>query len=321
MDHRDGAAAGLTAAVRRDLNLDRNGQSMKNVSSFAKSAALALGILVCAAVAARAQEPTKGYAPVNDLQLYYEIHGDGTDEPLVLLHGSYMSIESNWSSWIGAFAKQGKVIALEMQGHGRTADIERAFSYASLADDVAALLEHLHVKRADLLGYSMGGGVAMQVAIRHPAKVRKLVSVSAVFRHDGWVQPALDAYRHMSADAFKGSPIEADYKRLSPTPDAFPSFVKRVIAMDLEPYDFGAERLAATKAPFFFIHGDADGVRLEHISEMFRIKGKELFGDLQPRSASRLAILPDTTHVSLMQRADAIVPMVNAFLDAATAPH
>jgi pimeloyl-ACP methyl ester carboxylesterase len=306
--------------VRRNLDLDRNGQAMKNVSSFARPAALALGLLLCAAAAARAQEPTKGYAPVNGLRLYYEVHGSGVDEPLVLLHGSYMSIESNWSGWIDAFAKQRKVIALEMQGHGRTADIERAFSYASLADDVAALLGHLHVKRADLLGYSMGGGVAMQVAIRHPAQVRKLVSVSAVFRHDGWVQPALDAYQHMSADAFKGTPIEADYKRLSPTPEAFPSFVKRVIAMDLEPYDFGAERLAATQAPFFFIHGDADGVRLEHISEMFRIKGKELFGDLQPRSESRLAILPDTTHVSLMQRADAIVPMVNAFLDAPTAP-
>jgi pimeloyl-ACP methyl ester carboxylesterase len=162
----------------------------------------------------------------------------------------------------------------------------------------------------------MGGGVAMQVAIRHPAKVRKVVSVSAVFRYDGWVKEALDLYPKLTAEMFKGSPIEAEYKKLSSTPDEFPRFVKRVIAMDLKPYDFGAAKLKATKAPIFFIHGDADGVRLDHISEMFRLKGDEIFGDMRPRSASRLAILPNTTHVTLMEKSNAIIAMVNDFLDA-----
>ena len=142
----------------------------------------------------------------------------------------------------------------------------------------------------------------MQCAIRHPEKVRKVVSISAVFRHDGWVKEALDAFPKLTSEMFKGSPIETEYKKLSPTPDEFPNFVKRVISMDLKPYDFGADKLKATKAPMFFIHGDADGVRLEHIAEMFRLKGEEIFGDMRPRSESRLAILPDTTHVTLMER-------------------
>lgn len=146
--------------------------------------------------------------------------------------------------------------------------------------------------------------------------MRKVVSISAVFRHDGWVKEALDQFPKFTWEMFKGSPIETEYKKLSPTPDEFPSFVRRVIAMDLKPYDLGADKLKATKAPMFFIHGDADGVRLEHISEMFRLKGDEIFGDMRPRSASRLAILPDTTHVTLMERMPVIVPMVNDFLDA-----
>jgi len=263
-----------------------------------------------AAVSAQAQKPTTGYAPVNNLKMYYEIHGSG--EPLVCTVRS----TSNWPEWIGEFSKTRKVIAVEMQGHGRTADINRNFSYENLADDIAAMLDYLKIKQADLLGYSMGGGVAMQVAIRHPEKVRKVVSISAFFRRDGLVKEALDAFPKLTADTFKGSPIETEYKKLSPTPNEFPSFVKRVIAMELRPYDFGADRLKATKAPFLFIHGDADGIRLDHIAEMFRLKGDEIHGDLRPRSDSRLAVLPDATHVTLMEKGNAIIPMVNDFLDA-----
>jgi pimeloyl-ACP methyl ester carboxylesterase len=283
-----------------------------------KTAALIFSVLLSTAVSAQAQKPTTGYAPVNGVNMYYEIHGSGSGEPLVLLHGSFMTISSsfNWTGWIGELSKTRKVIAVEMQGHGRTRDINRDFSYESLADDIAALLDHLKITQADLFGYSMGGGVAMQVAIRHPEKVRKVVSMSAVFRHDGWVKEALDAFATFTADAFRGSPIETEYKRLSPTPNEFPNFVKRVIAMDLKPYNFGADKLKATKAPFFFIHGDADGARLDHIAEMFRAKGDEIMGDMRPRSESRLAVLPNTTHVSLSEQSKTIVPMVNDFLDA-----
>src|SRR5215813_5341130 len=278
-----------------------------------KTTALLLMMLVPAVVLAQ-EKPTMGYAPVNGLKMYYEVHGSG--DPVVLLHGAFMTITNNWTGWIGELSKTRKVIAVEMQGHGRTADIPRDITYENLADDVAALLAHLKIPRADLIGYSMGGAVAMQCASRHPDKVRKVVVISSMFRRDGMVKEALDVFPKLTADAFKGSPIEAEYKKLSPTPDDFPNFVKRILATATKVYDFGSDKLKATTAPMFFIHGDADGIRLEHVAEMFRLKGGEVHGDLKPRSASRLAILPNTTHVTLMQRMAVIVPMENDFLDA-----
>jgi len=263
---------------------------------------------------AAAQEPKTGYAPVNGLKMYYEIHGQG--DPVVLLHGAFMTITNNWTEMIAQLSKTRQVIAVEMQGHGRTADINRDFSYENLADDIAALLDYLKIKQADVLGYSMGGGVAMQLAIRHPEKVRKVVSISAVFRSDGMVKEAIELFPRLEAGMFKGSPIETEYKKLSPTPDQFEAFVKHVVQLASKPYDFGAEKLKATTAPMLFIHGDADGVRLDYIAEVFRLKGGDIHGDLRPRSESRLAILPDATHVTLMNKLDVIVPMVNDFLNA-----
>jgi pimeloyl-ACP methyl ester carboxylesterase len=277
-----------------------------------KTACLLMTLVMTAASAQH--KPTTRYAPVNGVNMYYEVHGSG--DPVVLLHGAFMTITNNWTGWIDELSKTRKVIAVEMQGHGRTADIPRDITYENLAGDVAALLDHLKIPRADLIGYSMGGAVAMQCAIRHPDKVRKVVVISSRFRHDGFVKEGLDAIAKLTADTFKGSPIEAEYKKLSPAPDQFENFVKRVVAMASKPFDFGADKLKATEAPMFFIHGDADGVRLAHVAEMFRLKDGEIHGDMKPRSASRLAILPDTTHVTLMQRIPIIVPMVNDFLDA-----
>lgn len=278
--------------------------------------ALSLSMLITLAlsgVVSGQQKPTAGYAPVNGLKMYYEIRGQG--EPVVMLHGAFMSITA-WNDWINELAKTRKVIAVEMQGHGRTADIKRDITFENLSDDVAALLDHLKIQNADIVGYSLGGGVAIQTAIRHPEKVRKVVSISAPFRLDGWVKEGREAIPNITAELFKGSPIEAEYKRLSPTPDKFPDFVKHVVAMASKPYDFGAEKFKATKAPMFFIHGDADGVRLDHIAEMYRLKGGgNIHGDTQPHPESRLAILPGTTHVTLMERRQTIVPMINDFLD------
>lgn len=262
------------------------------------------------------------YANVNGLKMYYEIHGSG--DPVVLLHGAFMTITINWTApwgngaanWIDELSKTRKVIAIEMQGHGRTADINRDITDENLADDVAALLDHLKISQADLIGYSMGGGVAMHCAIRHPDKVRKVVVISSVFRQDGMVKEAIDAIPQLTADAFKDSPIETEYKKLSPTPDDFPNFVKRMAAASTKGQDISADKLKATTAPMFFIHGDADGIRLEHVAEMFRLKGGGVHGDMGPRSESRLAILPNTTHVTLIDRMSVIVPMVNDFLDA-----
>lgn len=278
-----------------------------------KTTALLLLMLVPTLVSVQ-QKPTTGYALVNGLKMYYEVHGSG--EPVVLLHGAFMMITNNWNGWIEELAKTRKVIAIEMQGHGRTEDIARAMSSENLADDVAALLGHLKIPRADLIGYSMGGGVAMQCAVRHPDKVRKVVVISSPFRRDGVVKEGADALKNLSPELFIGSPLEVDYKKLSPTPDDFPKFVKHMVAVMSKAHDLDAAKLKSTPAPMFFIFGDADGIRLEHIAEMFRLKGGEVHGDMRLRSASRLAILPDTTHVTLMQHAAVIVPMVNDFFDA-----
>src|SRR5262249_55160177 len=136
------------------------------------------------------QKSSAGYAPVGGLKMYYEIHGSG--EPVVLLHGAFMAISGDWNDWIKELSKTRKVIAVEMQGHGRTADISRDLTYENLADDVAALLDHLHIPSADVVGYSLGGGVAIECAIRHPEKVRKVVSISAPYARDGWVKAAND---------------------------------------------------------------------------------------------------------------------------------
>ena len=278
-----------------------------------KTTALLLMMLVPAVVSAQ-QKPMTGYAPVNGLKMYYEVHGSG--EPVVLLHGAFMTITNNWNGWIKELAKTRKVIAIEMQGHGRTADIARDMTSENLADDVAALLGHLKIPRADLIGYSMGGGVAMQCAVRHPDKVRKVVVISSPFRRDGVVKEGADALKNLSPELFIGSPLEVDYKKLSPTPDDFPKFVKHMVAAMSKEQDLDADKLKDTPAPMFFIFGDADGIRLDHIAEMYRLKGGEVHGDMQPHSASRLAILPNTTHVTLMERMTVIVPMVNDFLNA-----
>ena len=278
-----------------------------------RKAAFLFMAFVLTAVPAQ-QKPTARYAQVNGVNMYYEVHGSG--DPVVLLHGAFMTITNNWAGWIEELSETRQVIALEMQGHGRTGDIPRDLTYENLAGDVAALLDHLKIPRADLIGYSMGGTVAMQCAIGHPEKVRKVVVISSRFRYDGFVKEGLDAIAKLTAEVFKGSPIEDEYRRLSPTPDEFPNFVRRVAAMASTPFDLGAGRLKATDAPMFFIHGDADGVRLAHVAEMYGLKGGEIHGDMRARSASRLAILPDTTHVTLMQRMSSIVPMVNEFLDA-----
>jgi pimeloyl-ACP methyl ester carboxylesterase len=277
--------------------------------------AFAILSMTLAAVSVPAQQkPSTGYAPVNGLKMYYEVHGSG--KPVILLHGAFMTITNNWDGWIRELSKTRKVIAVEMQGHGRTADIDRDITSENLADDVAALLTYLKIPRADLIGYSMGGEVAMQCAIRHPDNVRKAVIISSTFRSDGAVAGASDSISKLTADDFKGSGLDTEYAKLSPTPNDFPKLVQRLVATTSKPYDLGADKLRATKAPMFFIHGDADGVRLEHIAEMFRLKGGGTHGDMGPRSASRLAVLPKTTHVTLMQRMSIIVPMVNDFLDA-----
>lgn len=257
-----------------------------------------------------------GYAPVNGMKMYYEVYGQG--QPIVLLHGSYMNIPM-WGKVIPLFAASRKVIVMELQGHSRTADIEREFSYENMADDVSELLKHLKIDSTDVFGYSMGGGVAFQMGIRHPEQVRKLVIMSGTYKHDGWWPETEASFATINADMFKGSPFQQQYDSLSPHPERFPEFVKKVISPDLKPYDWTAE-VKKIADPIFMMIGDADGVRYEHATELIRMKGGGKMGDLGEMSDSRLAILPATTHLGMIERADWWLPMVNEFLDAPPQP-
>ena len=169
-----------------------------------------------------------------------------------------MTITNNWNGWIEELSKTRQVIVVELQGHGRTADIEREITDANLAGDVAALLDFIQVPHTDVIGYSMGGAVGMQFAIRHPDKARKAVIISSVIRSDGMIKEAAESIPKLTADDFEGSPIETEYKKLSPTPDDFPNFVKHKLASSSNEHGISAEALRATTVPMFFIHGDAD---------------------------------------------------------------
>ncbi|WP_288884089.1 alpha/beta fold hydrolase [Pedobacter panaciterrae] len=263
------------------------------------------------------QPADSGYADVNGLKMYYEVYGEG--KPIVLLHGSFMNIPLNWSHIIPVFAKNRKIIVAEMQGHGRTKDIPREFSYENMADDVSGLLKHLKIDSADILGYSMGGGVAFQFAVRHPEQLRRLVILSGTYKHDGWWPDVEASFATMNADMFKGSPIEKQYDSLGNDPKNFPAYVKKVLSIDVKPYDWSKE-VKNIKAPVFMAIGDADGVQYEHALELFRAKGGGKMGDIHGLPKSRLAIIPGTTHIGMMQHMDWIIPMVNDFLDSDLKP-
>lgn len=258
-------------------------------------------------------KPTEsGYADVNGLKMYYEVYGNG--KPIVLLHGSFMTIPLNWSHIIPLLAKDRKVIVTELQGHGRTRDITRKFGYEAMADDVSGLLTHLKIDSADIVGYSMGGGVAFQVAVRHPQQVRRLVVLSAPYAHDGWWPETEAGFATFTPGMFKGTPIQKQYDSLGNDPAHFPEFVKKVISIDLNPYDWSKD-VKNIEAPIFMAIGDADGVHYEHALELFRAKGGGKQGDLHGLPKSRLAILPGTTHIGMIQRTDWLIPMITDFLD------
>jgi pimeloyl-ACP methyl ester carboxylesterase len=257
--------------------------------------------------------PRTGYAPVNGLKLYYEIHGSG--QPLVVLHGSFMTIEL-MGELIPALARTRQVIAVEMQGHGHTADSGRPFTYESLADDIAALIAHLGLNSADVYGYSLGGGVALQLAMRHPAVVRKLVVVSAPISSDGNYPEVLPAIAQIRPEMFDGTPWRDAYNRVAPDPDAFGALVERLVQLDEQPFSWPAEAFRAVPAPTMIVIGDSDGTRPEHAVEMFRLRGGGVFGDMAGLPAARLAIIPGTTHVGLLDRAELLVAMIVPFLDA-----
>lgn len=254
------------------------------------------------------------YVNVNGLKMYYEIHGEG--QPLVLLHGAFSAIGTSFGKLLPELAKTRQVIAFELQGHGHTADIDRPLSYEQMADDTAAALQQLGIEKADFFGYSMGSAVALQVAIRHPKMVRKLVFASVSYKLDGLHPGLMDGLQQMTPNMMYGSPWHEEYKQIAPRPEDFDTLFTKVMQMDKDLKDIPDETIAAIQAPALFIIGDSDIVRPEHAVEMFRLFGGGIMGDTPAGPPdSQLAILPGTTHVTLADRADLLLPIIPSFLD------
>jgi pimeloyl-ACP methyl ester carboxylesterase len=282
----------------------------------------AVGAVLMASPLAFAQTRTTtalktGYAPVNGINLYYEILGTG--EPLILLHGGLGATEM-FGEILPLLGNTRQVIAVDLQGHGRTADIDRPMSCEAMADDVAALIKYLGIDRADVMGYSLGGGVALRTAVQYPGRVRKLVLVSTAFRRDGWYPEILAGMAQMGAGAaepMKQTPMYQLYARIAPKPADWPVLLTKLGEMLRKDYDWSKD-VAAIKSPTLLVFGDADAVRTAHAVQFFELLGggkKDGGWDGSGISNARLAILPGLTHYTIFS-SPALASTVNPFLDA-----
>jgi pimeloyl-ACP methyl ester carboxylesterase len=289
--------------------------SRKQAGSLKHTAATKRARTTKKAATKRATKSVGQYADVNGLRMYYEVHGKG--QPLVLLHGAFSAIGSSFGKMLPGLAQGRQVIGIEMQAHGHTADIDRPLSIAQLADDTAAFITQRGQGRADVLGYSMGGAVALQVAIRHPQVVRKLVVMSVASKGSGIHPGLMDGLGQMQPEMMHGSPWHDEYIRIAPRPEDFNRLFAKKTEMDRGLQDVPDEAIRSLPMPVLLVIGDSDLARPEHAVELFRLLGGGVFGDVAGLPKSRLAVLPGTTHVGASQdRFDWVVSMVNDFLDA-----
>lgn len=270
----------------------------------------------------RTKPSRSGHLPINGLSLYYEVYGELGElktPPLLLIPGAFMATDS-MQSWVSAFAGDRAVIIFDQQGHGRTPDTPRPMSYEQFGDDAAELLRTLKVERADVMGYSQGGGVALQLALRHPTLVSKLVSMSATFRKDGWYPSVPEAIDGLRAKDFAGTPVEKAFMEHTPDAKAFDTYLEKMKALNAEDQNISDEQMRSISAKTMVIVGDADGVTLEHALAMFKLRGggdedAATSGVLQDVPEARLVILPAMSHVGISGETAVLVPMVSAFLD------
>jgi len=261
-------------------------------------------------------KPTGQYADVNGINLYYEIHGTG--RPLILLHGGLGALEM-FGPNLPALAQGHRVIAVDLQGHGRTADIDRPLRVQFMADDIAALIRKLGLERPDIMGYSLGGGVALQIAIRHPDVVGKLVIASAPFRRNGFYPEILGMQMQVNAAAIEGmkqTPMYQLYMSLAPRPQDFPRLLDKIGEAMKQDFDFSSD-IAKIQATTLIVAGDADIFPPAHAVEMFGLLGggkRDGGWDGSGRSKNQLAILPGRTHYTLFMD-PALAEVVIPFLD------
>ncbi len=260
-----------------------------------------------------------GFAPVNGLHLYYEIHGEG--KPLVLIHGGYGET-GMFGPVLPVLAQGRQVVAIDLQGNGRTADIDRPLSFQFMADDVGALIHYLGFENANVMGYSMGGGVALQAAIRHPEVVSKLVVVSTPCKREGWypeVRAGMDQMGPAMVDQMRQTPMYQEYARIAPRPEDWPVLVTKMGRLLQQAYDWSVD-VKALRMPVMIVIGDADSVRTSHAVEFFELLGggkRDAGWDGSGMSQSRLAILPGQTHYDIFSSpvlASTVIPFLDALL-------
>jgi pimeloyl-ACP methyl ester carboxylesterase len=276
-----------------------------------RTALLAAALLATGTGLAEAQQAGQR-AEVNGMQMYYEVSGQG--EPLIVLHGAYMDIPS-MGAIIPKLAQTHKVYAVELQGHGRTNDIDRPITYPALADDVAAFMEAVGLAKADVFGYSMGAAVGLQLAIRHPEKVNRLAAASVAYDARGW-QPEFIAFiPQMTVEGFLQMPF---FKEQAERRPGFPALIAKLIQLEKEPMAWEQE-VKQLKPPVLIVTGDADVATLEHSVAMFRLIGGGVMGDMgKPLPASRLAVMPATAHTAVITQADMLHGFIEPFLKGET---
>jgi pimeloyl-ACP methyl ester carboxylesterase len=258
--------------------------------------------------------PAGKYASVNGINLYYETHGTG--QPLILLHGGFGTFEM-FSALSPSLAQNHQVIGVDLYGHGRTALTDRPLRFEHMADDIAGLIEHLGLEKADVLGFSLGGAVALQTAIRHPERVNKLVLISTPFKRTGWHPEMQAGMVAFSPEFFMSTPIYDDYLHVAPKPEDFPRLVTNMREALSQDYDW-TEQVSALKTPTLIIAGDADGLPPSHAVEFFKLLGgglKDAGWNGEHLIPSQLAILPGATHYNIVFRADLLLPVLAPFLD------
>ncbi|MDQ3788358.1 MAG: alpha/beta hydrolase [Actinomycetota bacterium] len=260
-------------------------------------------------------DPRTGYAELGDLRMYYEIHGEG-GTPLLLLHGGLFDIEQQFGAVLPGLAVDRQVVATDFQGHGRTNDIDRPLRTADLAGDVVGLLQHLGLTKVDVFGFSVGGAVALHLAVRHPELVRRLVVSSVSFNPDGQRPENSEAVGEMTVDMIAGTPMEAAYLAKSPHPD---HEHLQTLLTKLGAYDdpgWSDEEIAGIAAPTLITVGDCDAVKLDHAVTFLRLRGGDVNGDFVGVPASQLAVFPGTTHFFGLARTELVLDVVRTFLDA-----
>lgn len=273
---------------------------------------IAAALMAVAAAPAESQDAGKRVT-VNGMQMYYEVSGQG--EPIVVLHGAYMDIPT-MGAIIPKLAETHRVYAVELQGHGRTSDVDRKITYQSLADDVAAFMDAVGLAKADVFGYSMGGQTGLQLAIRHPAKVNRLIAASVSYDLKGW-QPEFTAFiPQMTVEGMLQMPF---FKEQAERKPGFPKLVEKLIQLEKEPMAWEAE-VKALKMPVLVIAGDADVSTLEHNVALFKLLGGGAMGDMgKPLGASRLAVMPATSHTAVITQVAMLHGFIEPFLKGETA--